>query len=374
MVARSIALLCLTLLALSGCATKSAGPPVAGDREAALSGAILVLSAWRQNTNQEQPQDTTPLYNQLKILKASLAIAENDDIHAATLYYIGEIEADIVGEASMHGGKVDRAMAQEALTNLDIVLARNQEIPDWKVSIANANYIAGDTVYAMDGVTDMTMRYWNACARMGHAGCVNNIANELLNKPAPSDDDIRNALGLHAGVVKTGIDHRCAGEYSAITMATLMHFTGIRLPGGDDEIKVLDTARDLYHAYEEESHTKDPCGGGRIGIDQYLMYVDRGEHHEVLLDEVARTTTSRFWRLMAGYLQGKASDAEMIGLVEKATGGACGLRYYLAWRLAQNGDKQGALTQYKAMRALPPGDCRQETLMMRYYLKQPANG
>jgi hypothetical protein len=374
MLARSLALFCLMLLALSGCATKSAGPLVVGDRAAALSGAILVVSAWGQNTPQEQPQDTTPLYNQLKILKASFAAGEDDDIRLATLYYIAEIEADIVSEASIHGEKVDRAMAQEALTDLDIVLARNQDIPEWRVSVANANYIAGDTVYAMDGMTDLAKRYWNACAKMGHAGCVNNIANELLNKPTPSDDDIRNALGLHAGVVKTGIEHRCAGEYSALSMAMLMHFTGIRLPGSDDEIKLLDTARDLYHQYQEASHTKDPCGGGRIWIDQYLMYVDRGEHHEILLDEVARTTTSSFFRLMAGYLGGKASDAQMIGLADKATGGACGLRFYLAWRLAQNGDRQGALAQYKAMRALPFDTCGQETMMMRYYLKQPANG
>ncbi len=377
MIARSILLPCLMLmlLSLTGCATKTAGPAVAGDRAAALSGAILVVSAWGQGSNSDTPQDPTPLYNQLNILKASMVAGESDDIGIATLYYIGEIESDLVGDAMLRGGKIDRAMAQEALTDLDIVLAHNEEIPQWNVSIANADYIAGDTAYAMDGFSELATRYWNACARLGHAGCVNNIATVLLNKPAPSDDDIRNALGLHAGVVKTGIEHRCAGQFSAITMATLEHFTGIHLPGSDDEIKVLDKARDLYRALQESAHVKNPCNGDRIGVDQYMMYADRGEHHEVLLSEVERTTTLSLWKVIAGYLLGQASDTEMIALADKQQpNGACGLRYYMAWHMAQNGDGKGALAQYKAMRALPPDDCQFETLMMRYYLKQPANG
>ena len=371
MIARYTALLCVTFLALAGCAAKN--PPAAGDRAAALSGAILVISAWGQSGDPQNLPDTTPLYSQLKILKASVTGGENDDIGIATIYYIGEIEADLTSDVEVRGGKIDRALAQEALTNLDIVLAHNRDIPEWRVSIAGANYLAGDTVYAMDGASDLAMGYWNACARLGHAGCVNNIANELLDKPTPSDDDIRSALGLHAGVVKTGIERHCAGEYSAVTMATLMHFTGIR-PPGDDEIKLLDTARNLYHQIQEATHVKDPCNGGRIGIDQYMMYVDRGEHHEILLDDVMRTTTSPFWQGIAAYLAGKVSDAEMTALADKYPNRSCGLRYYLAWRLEQNGDGNAARAQYEAMLARPVSECHQETLMMRYYLKMPADG
>jgi hypothetical protein len=288
MIARSVALSCLVFLTLSGCATK--GPPPASDRKAALSGAILVINAWTNSSSPGRLGAVSPLYNQLGILKNSLAAGQHDRTGFATHYYIGNLEGLITSVTQLSGGKVDRGMGQEALTNFDIVLAHGEDIPEWQVNLSNANYLAGNTVYAMDGANEMTMRYWNTCATMGHPGCVNNVANELLHKPAPSDEDIRNAIGLHALVVKTGIQARCAGQFSAVMLAKLVHFTGIRRPG-DDEIALLDTAQALYRELQEAIHAKDPCGGAGIDIDQYMMRFDRGEHHEILLDQVVRNGT-----------------------------------------------------------------------------------
>jgi hypothetical protein len=375
MTARSIAMLCLTILTLAGCATK-APPP--SDPKSALSGAILVLGAWENSSSSGRLSDVSPLYNQLAILKNSLAASEDDRIGFATHYYIGDLEGIITSTAKLSGGKVDRALGQEALTNFDIVLAHGEDIPEWRVSLWNADYLAGNTAFALDGVTDLTMRYWNACAKMGHPGCVNNIASELLHKPAASDDDIRNAIGLHALVVKTGIQARCAGQFSAVTLAKLIHFTGIRRPG-DDEIALLDTAQTLYHELQEATHAKDPCGGSRIDIDKYMMQLDRGEHHEILLDQVIRNEAAPLWQLIATYLQGKVDDAKMdTAIAANAQGGiagqlnTCFLNFYVAWRATQDGNTALAQTHYQALTKLPVTACGDETLMMRRYLKMPA--
>jgi hypothetical protein len=291
----------------------------------------------------------------------------------AALFYLGEIEFAITAAEKRANGKIDRALGQEALTNLDIVLARNEDIPEWRVTVAEANYAAGGTVSALDGPTELAQRYWNACAKLGHPGCVNNVASILLDKPAPSDDNIRNALDLHAQVVATGTRALCAGQFSAETMAKLMHFTGIRRPG-DDEVKLLDAAQAFYRQLQESSHAKDPCDGGRIGVDQYMMQLDRGEQHESLLDEVQRISDSEPWRLIAGYLQGKVSETQFAGKIASTkTGWACQLHFYAAWKATQNSERQIAQAHYQALLKLPAdSDCQFETLLMRRYLNMPA--
>jgi predicted small lipoprotein YifL len=371
MTVRSIALSCLMLLTIAGCATK--GPPPPADRESALSGAILVISAWQNSASPGHTKDVSPIYNQLSILKQSLAGGQDDRIGFATHYYIGNLETIIVSQASETGGKPDRSMGQEALTNFDIVLAHGEDIPEWRVSISNTNYLAGGTVFAMDGMNALASRYWDACAKMGHPGCVNNVASMLLRKPSPSDDDIRNAIGLHALVVQTGIQARCAGQYSADTMANLLHFTGVRRPG-DDEIAMLDKAQTLNQELKDAIHAKDPCSdGGKIAIDQYMMQFDRGENHEILLDQTIQDGAEPLWQLIAGYLRSKIDDAKMDEVIA-ASGpqNACLLNFYVAWRATQNGDKPRAQKHYQALTKLPSAvDCAEEPLMMRRYLKLP---
>ena len=371
MIARRIASLWLVLLALSGCASKTAQPPGGDDQRSALYGAIMMVTAWQKAADLSHSHDLTPLLSELKTLKAAAVPGQTDDTATATLFYIGVLEHLIVVEQMLSNQPIDRAMAQDALLQFNIVLAHHDDIPEWHVSMANANYFAGNTAQMINGsANDIVLGYWNACARMGHPGCVNNIAAELLKKPEPSDDDIRNALGLYAGVVKTGTLAECAGLFSARTSANLMHFTGVRLPG-NDEIKSLETASALYRQLQDESHARDPCDGGAIGVDQYMMQADRAQHDVTLLDTAGRQSTSRFWVTVASYLRGTTTQAEYDGVIAKSgPNPTCGFQFYAAWKAHQAGRTAEADARYEAMSKLPAGTCDQEIMLMRRYLKK----
>jgi hypothetical protein len=334
----------------------------------------MLLNAWENEANTGHSLDLSPLYKALDLLRGSLSTNEDYRIGIATSFYIGAVESRIVLELQYSGAKVDQALAQDALRNFDKVLVHNQEIPEWRVFTIDANYLAGNTAYVIDGGSEIAVRYWNKCAAMGHPGCINNVAHELLKKPTLTDDGIRHVLDLHASVVNTGNHNRCAGQYSALTMAKLIHFTGIKRPG-DDDVALVDTAQTLFRQYKETVRTSDPCGSERIGLDQFMMRVDRGERHEAFLDEVEQNSRSPLWRQIAGYLHGRTSDSELLkNFAAGDAGEICQIHFYAAWKAMQDGKGEAARGHCQAMLRLPADDCVEESLMMRRDLKLPASG
>jgi hypothetical protein len=291
-------------------------------------------------------------------------------IEMARTYYIARIEGTLALYPQEAGGTIDHAMADDALRNFDTVLAYKHDLPEWYVRLVEANYAAGSVSWAIDGTSERTLRYWNDCAQQGHPGCINNIAFELTKKSSASDGDIRRALDLHATVVRSGNTARCAAQFSAVTMALLIHLTGVQRPG-EDQVALLDKAQNLYQTYKNATRTQDPCGGGRIGLYEFMIRLDRGERQDAYLNDVLQQSASPFWRMLAGYLQDKVSDTELNKAIAADPEGACSYHFLAAWRAVQKHEQKVARTHYAAMIELTVEDCGPSTLMMQRYLKMP---
>ncbi len=372
MSAKNAILLCLILLVVSGCATWKQHPST-GEVQSAISNAAQVIDAWNNQTNSHHnTADIAAMRGQLDILKATQKANQDQRAGIALAYYIGSVENSLTVEAKIFGGPLDRAMQEDALDNFDSVLAYGQDLAEWHVRLMDTNYLAGSVSWALDGVSERTLRYWNACADQGHPGCINNIAFELTKSPSASNDDIRRALDMHAKVVKTGNAARCAGEFSAVTMALLIHFTGVEHPG-DDDIALLDTAQSLYRSYKIASGTPDPCSGGRIGLYEYMVRLDRGDRQKSYLDNVLEQSASPYSRRIADFLLNKVSDAELNQAIAGATAqDACGYHFFAAWKAKQKNDLRTAQEHYTAMIKLNAEECGPDTLMMQRFLKVPA--
>jgi len=369
---RSLGLLCLLLFAVPGCATKTAQGP-AGDAHVVIQNAAQLFESWNDHgPGNHTLSDVSAMRGEIDILKKALAATGDEHTGIALAFYTAQIEAALTANMKLSGTTIDRAMGEDALRNFDIVLAYKGDMSEWPINLIDAGYSAGSVSWSMDGTSDRTLRYWNNCAEQGHPGCINNVAFELTKRPAASDSDIRHALDLHATVVDTGNRARCAGQFSAVTMAQLIHFTGIERPGSD-EIALLDNAQSLYQNLKSTTGAKDPCGGARIGLDEYMMRLDRGDRQESYLNSVLEQSSSPLWRRIAGYMQDRVSDAELTQTIAGADPqDACIYHFYAAWRATQRHQLRIAREHYNAMAGLDVQDCGPNTLMMQRYLKPVA--
>jgi len=326
--------------------------------KADTSGAMHDMSAYRR---------------QIEALHKIQATNTDASTGIALTYYIAELEWVVTADSGFGNGTPDRTLGQDALKNFDSVIAYGHDMPEWNIVLSSANYLAGSTAAAMDGMSSsLALRYWTVCAAQGHPGCINNVAFELGKPLTASDDDIRHILDLHAKVVATGTYAMCAGQFSAVSEAKLIHFTGVGRPG-DDDIGLLDKAQTFYGQLKDRLHTADPCGGGRIGIDQYMMRLDRGERRPELLEDVEQHESSALWLRVASYLKGTTDEAGLAKAIAASQGfETCELHFYAAWKARQEGKKDAAQAHYDAMLKIDPGHCSPERMEMRRYLKASA--
>lgn len=352
-----------------------AAPPAASDHQPAdpvyaIRAAKQLRDQWLSSLGGKgRSHDMSVFYGQLEVLKKIQASNTDPQLGIPLAYNIASIERIIVVDAMILGQKTDQVVGQDALKNFETVLANGRDMPEWGIIISDVNYDAGTTALSIDGQYDRAIRYWAVCSAQGHPGCMNNLAFELGKKADPTDDEIKQMIDLHAGVVATGTSVQCAGLFSAVSEAKLIHFTGIG-HAGDTDIGLLDKAQMFYRQLKDTNHGSDPCSGARIGIDQYMMRLDEGQRQPDLLKDVERQSAALASRNIAGYLLGALDDAGLAEAIAATDAiGTCQLHFYAAWKAKQDGKIDVAREHYQAMLKLKPDKCTPEPLLLRRYLK-----
>lgn len=204
---------------------------------------------------------------------------------AAAYFFRGYARAYITNLQYLEGKKADELLIRQALSDLDQVIADGIEYPQLGARISEALYVAG-SVAATDRSFSRAYAYWEKCAALDHAGCLNIMAEARLTGQGNQKVDFRAAIDYHLKVFNTGTRYHCAGAYSAQRIAAIGYFTGTATPQGD-EVYWIKKAVDLLDQLAAASNSAQGCELSGVLIDEFLYQLSRGDRQDALLDEAS---------------------------------------------------------------------------------------
>jgi hypothetical protein len=244
------------------------------------------------------------------------------------------------------GDPPDESIAMEALSNLESALALGAKGPNWTGDDqADINYMAG--VVALNHVKDRKLagRYWGRCAEQGHAGCLNIIAFALLRGDYGLPVDIETSVKYNKQVVAGGTRYQCAGHYSALMIASMIHFEGaVTLEGGVQYW--LDIAQALRNEAAKRSEKPAICATVDTIATYHLLRKAAGKTVDQKLSadlDLALTNPAegRFEGLVK-VLLGKLDDDKLESTFPEnlSVDRRCDALFVAAWHHGLNGDMQ----------------------------------
>ncbi|PYX49195.1 MAG: hypothetical protein DMG79_09440, partial [Acidobacteria bacterium] len=125
---------------------------------------------------------------------------------------------------------------------------------------------------------------WEKCAWNLHAGCMSNLASARVTGAGGEKIDLQEALTLHSSVYNTGSRFHCAGAFSAMSIAEINYFTGVRRPG-DDELEWTKKADDLLDNMETAGNNRNNCQRASLEVDEFLFELALGHRDDNILQD-----------------------------------------------------------------------------------------
>lgn len=205
---------------------------------------------------------------------------------AAAKYHRAAAWAHINSLNYQDGKKIDQPLARQTLAELDKWIAAGIEYPPLGATIREALYMAGSVAKVQLRSDAVGYSYWQKCAALDHAGCMNIMANARITGVGNQKVDFREAIEFHVKVFNTGIQYRCAGALSAQSIAAIAYFTGTTAPQGD-ELTWLQKSYALLDQLKSRDGDTKVCGRSDMMIDEFLYRLARGDRNENLLDEAS---------------------------------------------------------------------------------------
>ena len=268
----------------SGALQSQSVPPIPPtDLPSAVSD-VQRLERKTDRTNADVPE----LEHDVRIFASVLRARKlNSDDSVVAHFYEAEALRLINATHEQEGDPIQPAAATEALADYDLVIAANPNTYVPAVRALNAEYYAGFVARnQLRFVTQAYKNYWEKCAWQGHAGCLNILANARLTGDGEQKIDINEALDLHTMVFNTGVRYRCAAAHSAINIAEIVHFTGVRRTG-DDELDWLKKSYALMDQLEKTEGNQNVCGRSHAEVEEFLFELSRGKMMPNLLQDAA---------------------------------------------------------------------------------------
>jgi hypothetical protein len=258
-------------------------------------------------------QDSQIIASELQ--KGKLA---SDD--AAVAHFYKGLSFDLINSIHDHEGEaVEIDAAREAISDFDSVIADNPRTYIPAVNASNAEYLAGSVGRNQLRSIPLAYKYWEKCAWQGHAGCLNILANSRITGDGGQKVDVNEALDLHTMVFNTGVTYRCAGALSAMSIAKIVHFTGVRR-AGDDELEWVKKSYNLMDKLEGAEANKNVCDRAHAEVEEFLLRLSRGQHKPSILRDAAARLGEESPTLPAVIqrLSGSTSDDEFEAQVQSA--------------------------------------------------------
>ena len=266
-------------------------------------------------------------------LTASLDTAALDKTGRIVLLYYRALAWSMINVSKHHASEpMDEAAAHQVLIDLDSVIASGVEAPGWGVKTAEAQYVAGSVAKNQLRENSRGYAYWEACAQSGHAGCLNIMAGARLTGADGQKVDVGQALEYHTRVFETGIQFRCAGSYSARSIAEIIYFTGTPA-GTNDELDWMLRAHNLLGQLETRERQRGQCDWYGAEIEEFLYRMSRGTRDNTILSramELPGNTPGR--KAVLQYLSGTIDPSTF----QAATAGEkypdyCSEYFYATW-------------------------------------------
>ncbi len=253
---------------------------------------------------------------------------------AAANYYRASAWAQVNSLHYSDGKKIDERLARQTLAELDKMIAAGTEYPALGATIREALYTAGSVAKIQLHSDTLGYSYWQKCAALDHAGCMNIMANARLTGAGDQKIDFREAINYHLKVFDTGIQYRCAGALSAQGIAAIAYFTGTTAPQGD-ELAWLKKAYGLLDQLQSSVRDASVCGRSDMMIDEFLYRLARGDRQEKLLDEASAhlEPDSHTTQAIIGFLSGQITpNGFSVAVAQAKTEGAkCDAYFDALW-------------------------------------------
>jgi hypothetical protein len=263
----------------------------------------------------------------------------------------------------------DVALARTAKADFDRVIAMGIDVPEVRVTVADAMYVAGVVLRNdLDSVPE-AYSYWEKCAERSHAGCMNIMASAALIGEAGVKVDLARSLDLHRKVYETGTSYTCAGAYSALAASWIVYFGDMRGLAVTD-LDWLKRAGLLLDEVSKMLGTNNPCDRVRFEISEYLIRSSRGDAERSMLESALKRADTPEEKAVADYLLGSMGEEEFRSAASrtKDKDTACTMHFMAMWNAEIQKRPTVARDHHRFMSRLGRDFCRSELALasMKY--------
>lgn len=339
------------------------GAARADDLSDLLQSASAVQEAEEERTR--DPNAQVNLDQPLAVLTRLIAGARLNPPGSAVAHFWRGRAYSILNSVRLgRGERADAELARRSLEDFDEVIAGGVEARDLGVGIPNTIYFAGSVAFNHLLDSALAHRYWEKCAALGHAGCLNVMASARLTGAGGTKVDLEQAIELNRQVYDTGTAYRCAGAYSALSIAQIIHFAGLR-PPVVDELAWIARAYPLLAELGKADGIDNPCDLAYFELSEYLLRFARGERKPELLRSAAARKTGNPLAPVARHLLGE-DDRESFDRYIRTIPlkhMACHAHFLAAWSAALERDRARSARYAEAMAAM--GGCDLDLALLR---------
>ena len=335
--------------------------------------ATAVQDVQRVQRKSERKKDEIPhLKQDVRLLSATLEAKKTDASDAVVARYYRAVALALINSVHEYEGEpMDVAGARMARADLDKIIKADQlftYVPE--VSRTNAEYWAGSIARNQLHDEPAAYSYWEKCAAKGHAGCINIMAAARITGDGGQRVNANEALTLHTSVYNTGTNFYCAGALSAMNIAAINYFMGVRRPG-DDELEWTKKADRLLDTLEASGNSRNVCDRAGIQVDEFLFQLSQGHRDDNLLqDAISRAdddsgTTKPLVQFISGAIDETAFDTAVSAI--KSREDRCSAYFDAMWYADLRGE--GAMARRFDQRLVGIGkfDCGQEIVFAKKF-------
>jgi len=290
---------------------------------------------WLERQPERRKEDIPALQRDVRILDSVLKASKVDDADLAVAHFYRAEGLRLINSVHDYEGEaVESSAAKGAIEDFNKVIAGGVSTYIPAVNVANAEYFAGSVARNQLRSDSLAYKYWEKCAWEGHAGCLNIMASARLTGDGGQKVDLNEALDLHTMVFNSGVRYRCAGAHSALTIAKIIHFTGVRRPG-DNELEWVNKSYGLMDKLETADGNRNVCQRSEAEIEEFLLQLSQGQRKTSILQDAAGRLgdESPATGAVIQLFSGTASDAEFEAAVQssKPEQGRCSAYFDALW-------------------------------------------
>jgi hypothetical protein len=185
----------------------------------------------------------------------------------------------------LNGIQVDVNQVERVKADLDYVISKSSNPKELM-------FTAGHNALHMLQTSPLAYKYWEKCASLGHAGCMNIMAQHRFTGENGLPVNISASIGWHQKVFKTQIQYNCAGIYSSNTLMQIAyHFehsdTGNTWKNWQIKRNLLLKQLKETERFEQESY----CSLINLLVTDFVLSRGAGMEEHNILDNAIKLTT-----------------------------------------------------------------------------------